>query len=700
MVNRLLIGFLIVIILSNCRAQICTRLAETDQYINCSVLSKVLTYSKEKKCDHHILFQDDQDDSSYCREVVNSGYSSGRIEVQCNNTTSGNIICASIPIKFECTSCQRKETCTENDESDCIETCNCNCQVKCTRIQNGDFVANIITLVSKETILQTLAATTASTNPTHSITTHSTDPNTATNAPTRRPQQHSTQTANTTTVSISMQVPTRLPFTIPRIVLYGVPGAFVLLIALTTLIVLSLLMCTWCRGMRKKLQDPEAITMNEQLVVGNIMTREPIYESTYSTISELVPTNDLTEINRVTPNRSTYIECLEAEQSLNEVSSPEQIIQNELYNVGNTNESEIESRVGCQRENPNNFYHVLVAGEVVEPSIYDRITETNPLYFCSKAGDLHLANSITAMRDTYIEPPNSLPELKSMLDTCMHEINAGDIEIGEEFASGQFGLVYRGNYHTEKGDIPVAIKTLKETAVANTDTKVAFMREAAILAQFHHPNVLRLIGILTTTHQPWMMVTELLKTELRQLLLQIKLAPAVPSSPDKFLTQNLLLKFSQEVAAGMEHLAEKKFIHRDLAARNVLVAKDLSVRVADFGMSRGIDNENDYYTSSGGRVPLRWTAPEAVFYKKFSEKSDVWSFGMTLFEIWSLGDKPWQGCNNEEVMQAISTDRTLSQPVNCPTQVYQVMLDTWKQEKDSRPSFTQLKKELKRITLN
>ena len=345
-------------------------------------------------------------------------------------------------------------------------------------------------------------------------------------------------------------------------------------------------------------------------------------------------------------------------------------------------------------------YMSMVGGEVVDPKLYDLLPRHSS---CSGQLINSSGQVLTSQKNKlieYIDPPNSLPELKSMLDTCMHEINAGDIEIGEEFASGQFGLVYRGNYHTEKGDIPVAIKTLKETAVANTDTKVAFMREAAILAQFHHPNVLRLIGILTTTHQPWMMVTELLKTELRQLLLQIKLAPAVPSSPDKFLTQNLLLKFSQEVAAGMEHLAEKKFIHRDLAARNVLVAKDLSVRVADFGMSRGIDNENDYYTSSGGRVPLRWTAPEAVFYKKFSEKSDVWSFGMTLFEIWSLGDKPWQGCNNEEVMQAISTDRTLSQPVNCPTQVYQVMLDTWYKDPKKRPKFSEITGALNNIKYN
>ena len=290
-----------------------------------------------------------------------------------------------------------------------------------------------------------------------------------------------------------------------------------------------------------------------------------------------------------------------------------------------------------------------------------------------------------------------------MLTVSMYELRKEDVEMGEEFASGQFGVVYRGKYRTSVGDVPVAIKTLKETVDTKKDLKVAFMREAAILAQFHHPNVLRLIGIVTT-QQPWMMITELLKTELRQLLLQIRpamlmLSSSSPSpsssssssSPaDKLRLHTLLLSFSQQIAAGMEHLAEKKFIHRDLAARNVLVAKDLSVRVADFGMSREIESDNDYYSSSGGRVPLRWTSPEALFYKKYSEKSDVWSFGMTLYEIWSLGDKPWEGCKNDKVIEYITDGHTPLQPVSCSDQMYQLMLQTWNHDTKLRPKFSEI----------
>ncbi|KAI6657687.1 hypothetical protein LOD99_431 [Oopsacas minuta] len=343
----------------------------------------------------------------------------------------------------------------------------------------------------------------------------------------------------------------------------------------------------------------------------------------------------------------------------------------------------------------NNIEHYMsiVGGEVIEPSMYANLLSQkidpnqliDSIHFGVSVNSLYKS---TIVDSPYLEPPKNFPELKHMVDAYIHEIRAEDIEIGEKFASGQFGVVYRGKYSTGKGDIPVAIKTLKETVGTNKDTKMDFMREAAILTQFHHPYVLRLIGILTT-QEPWMMVTELLKTELRQLLLQIR----PTASSDKLNIQNLLLKFSQEIAAGMEHLADKKFIHRDLAARNVLVAKDLSVRVADFGMSRGIDCDNDYYTSSGGgRVPLRWTAPEALFYNKFSEKSDVWSFGMTLYEIWSLGDKPWEGCNNEEVIQALTNGDTLSQPVRCPEKMYQIMLETWRQDPKMRPTFRQISK--------
>ena len=161
--------------------------------------------------------------------------------------------------------------------------------------------------------------------------------------------------------------------------------------------------------------------------------------------------------------------------------------------------------------------------------------------------------------------------------------------------------------------------------------------------------------------------------------------------PQNAILPSLLFKFSHEIAAGMEYLAGVNFIHRDLAARNVLVAKDMTIRIADFGMSREVLSESNYYTSSSNTIPLRWTAPEAVLYKKFSEKSDVWSYGMTLFEIWTLGDKPWGESTNEEIIEALTVKQSPALPPDCPEGICRVLIETWRGDKNNRPTFSEVR---------
>ena len=336
----------------------------------------------------------------------------------------------------------------------------------------------------------------------------------------------------------------------------------------------------------------------------------------------------------------------------------------------------------------NVLYAGYVEGEVADMKLYQELPyvknqssyliEANPLYNFSPG-------------KPFIEPSNTLPELESAFKCCLYEIETGALTIGEMFASGQFGVVYKGTYRTVMGDIPVAVKALKDSVTK--DTLVTFMREAAIIAQFSHPNVLRLLGV-KTTEQPWLIVTELLKTELRELLLKFRDAQI----PINMLRQ-VLMKFTVEIAGGMEYLAMRNFVHRDLAARNVLVAKDFTIRIADFGMSREVGSEKNYYTSSGGVVPLRWTAPEAVLFQKYSEKSDVWSYGMTLYEIWTLGDKPWGSATNEEIIEALSSQITILPPPDCPEVVGRIMLETWKLDKIERPTFIGVRAMLSAITL-
>ena len=153
-----------------------------------------------------------------------------------------------------------------------------------------------------------------------------------------------------------------------------------------------------------------------------------------------------------------------------------------------------------------------------------------------------------------------------------------------------------------------------------------------------------MIGVVTLT-TPLMMVTELMRTGLKEFLLVVSNSTTIPKNQ----LGDLFLRFTLEIASGMEHLVFKKHVHRDLAARNILVSHNLTCKIGDFGLARGASVNNEYYLSQGGLIPVKWTAPEAIIYKKYSEKSDVFSFGITLYEIWSVGEVPWNGIDNEFV---------------------------------------------------
>lgn len=145
-----------------------------------------------------------------------------------------------------------------------------------------------------------------------------------------------------------------------------------------------------------------------------------------------------------------------------------------------------------------------------------------------------------------------------------------------------------------------------------------------------------------------------------------------------------------QIAAGMICLEDAKIIHRDLSARNILVAEedgDFIPKISDFGLSRVIENE---YNSQGGEFPIRWTAPEAILYRKFTHKSDVWSFGIVMWEIWTQGQHPYAEFSNVEVKEKVVQGIRLFQPNNCPIQVYELMMKCWNSEANSRPSFLDL----------
>ena len=304
------------------------------------------------------------------------------------------------------------------------------------------------------------------------------------------------------------------------------------------------------------------------------------------------------------------------------------------------------------------------------------------------ASGIYESVEFSASGKIYVEPPRDIKSLRYCNPSF--EIDKKNLIMEGQISHGQFGIVYRANHTTNQGSVKVAVKTLKDST--NQEVELGFRREALILGQFHHPNVLKLIGVVSGS--PYMIVTELLKSELRELLIKLKEAEL-----DRFLLPPLLLQFCHNIADGMTYLAEMQFVHRDLATRNVLVAKDLTCRIADFGMSRQINVDDGCYNSKGGYIPLRWSAPEAIFFKTYSEKSDVWSFGMTMYEIWSLGERPWPNSSNEEILNSLSIDSKLPPPTGCNIDVYKTMIKTWHKDKAKRPAFSEVLKMIVEIKL-
>eukprot|EP00731_Ephydatia_muelleri_P015159 Em0008g879a len=285
--------------------------------------------------------------------------------------------------------------------------------------------------------------------------------------------------------------------------------------------------------------------------------------------------------------------------------------------------------------------------------------------------------------DPYYMPASCEKDLYVQLENYkIKKVSRSTVSVTKMLGSGQFGGVQMGIWNGSKGRCEVAIKTLNPT-ITQPDAKVKFLQEAAIMAQFRHPNVIQLYGIVTDG-APVMLVIELAhKGDLRTHLDSLKPDPGQLVHQDLYLQ---LLAYSKQIADGMKYLSSKSFVHRDIAARNILVTQNCMCKIADFGLSRDLADDT-YYVSHGGMVPIKWTAPEAIHFKKYSTASDVWSYGCLLYEIWSMGVKPFEGKTNADVVQKVDSGYRLPSPPGCPQLIYQLMIQCWNPDTYSRPAF-------------
>ncbi|KAG7153494.1 Focal adhesion kinase 1-like [Homarus americanus] len=265
-----------------------------------------------------------------------------------------------------------------------------------------------------------------------------------------------------------------------------------------------------------------------------------------------------------------------------------------------------------------------------------------------------------------------------------YELERSHIDVGEIIGEGQFGDVHTGQYTSRDGSSePVAIKTCKVESEGTIAEK--FLEEAYIMQQFDHPHIIKLIGICSES--PIWIVMELARYGEMRAFLQ--------NNKDHLNLATLVL-YAFQLSTALSYLESKKFVHRDIAARNVLVYSQDCVKLADFGLSRWVE-EQSYYKASKGKLPIKWMAPESINFRRFTSASDVWMFGVCMWEILMLGVKPFQGIKNNDVIKRIDNGERLALPANCPPRLYSLMSQCWTYEPSKRPSFKEIKEALNEI---
>ncbi|CAI2336718.1 unnamed protein product [Caenorhabditis sp. 36 PRJEB53466] len=311
------------------------------------------------------------------------------------------------------------------------------------------------------------------------------------------------------------------------------------------------------------------------------------------------------------------------------------------------------------------------------PSFGSPISQPPPYY-----GGVH-TNS--GKYKAYVDPTTYEDPYQALIEFT-YDISPNDVFITQVIGGGEFGDVCLGGlsrnspaaakwntantmgrmFENEQFET-VAIKTLK--AGSSAKAKAEFLTEATIMGQFSHPNVIRLIGVVTSS-EPVMIVAEYMANGSLDQYLR-----SADQRGEKVHWEKIT-EMLYGIASGMKYLTDMGYVHRDLAARNVLIDTELRCKIADFGLSRG--------------VRMRWTAPEAITHRKFTPSSDVWSFGVVIWEVCSFGERPYWDWTNQKVISEVMIGYRLPPPMDCPMGLYRIAQWCWKMERHERPTFTQL----------
>ncbi|XP_030044091.1 high affinity nerve growth factor receptor [Microcaecilia unicolor] len=304
-------------------------------------------------------------------------------------------------------------------------------------------------------------------------------------------------------------------------------------------------------------------------------------------------------------------------------------------------------------------------------------------------------SKLEGLKNNFIENP------QYFCDACVHHIKRRDIVLKWELGEGAFGKVFLAecyNLTSDQDKMLVAVKALKE---ASETARLDFQREAELLTVLQHEHIVKFYGVCTDG-EPLIMVFEYMKHgDLNRFLRS--------HGPDARILDNgngqsfgqlslsQMLQIATQIASGMVYLASLHFVHRDLATRNCLVGNNMVVKIGDFGMSRDIYS-TDYYRV-GGRtmLPIRWMPPESILYRKFTTESDIWSFGVVLWEIFTYGKQPWYQLSNAEAIECITQGRELERPRTCPSEVYDIMQGCWQREPQQRMNIKEVHSKLQAL---